>query len=621
MMVCASAAAACQPIEEDPVTPSDETYHVDDGVWPAVETRENGNVVPYISSMPSSYWNVTGVIWSSTQNQLDKDSATGTGLRNHVLFQSLVGLSNRALQEGTNDIVLWGYSSSEGASYKVAHDWLDAQDIRCLGEVNPLQLALKGENEEGSLRKLIEGYVLTDLEGNQESISVATVAAHVFNAIIVDEVDEHYFKDAGFKMLYDCRKKNLKDAWTAFKDKCNNQALIMIPVWMGELRGYAIEHGLFCFNILPEREFKGKTNMILFREVNGWLAPNSPIYGASNYDEGETDLVISRFGNNWVPLDWGYNTGITSLCYPERKKSVKYGGYNPLAIDYSITDDYDFVNFYLSDGDNVQWELKDFYGEWYNNKYAQSTKTAFGMSVGQLAMFNPDWLQKLFNEQKRGCSVFDRGSYYFIDYLGEKKNRQEVLWQMAQETAMQMRAANVRILATVSWDSTDSKASREGYQAMIDANDQLDAIFTIAYNPYPDSSEDIQWFSNRNGIDIPVIRTTYAIWNLGDHNDLDQGTPAYIAQKLNQHKNQFNLICLHSWSKFRDIGTSPNTLGENIPNQDDYSFGACIHSSGAAELCIKRLDDKFKVVSLEELVWRIRMKYRPDQTKQLLGLK
>ncbi|MCQ2142457.1 MAG: hypothetical protein MJY56_00145 [Bacteroidales bacterium] len=585
-----------------------------DGNWPSVVERENGHVTPYISRMPKYYWNVTGCIFTSTQNDKGCASSTGTGFRNHVLFQSLVGLAHRALERGESDIALWAGSGAEQYGYKNVHEWLDGEGVESLGTINPQQLALLGENEKGSLRKFIDGYVLTDVRNNSECVSVATVASHVYNAIIVDVDDEEIFKAAGFRMLYDAREKKLADSWAEFKDKCANNALVMIPVWMGELRGYAIEHGLFCFNVLKEKEESGGNNLTLFREVNTWLQPNSPIYGASNYDEGNTAFIISKYGNNWVPYDWGYNTGITSLCYPDRREGIAQNTFNPAVIDWSVNDTKNFVNFYLSDGDNVQWEMNDFgSGYWLKNPYNVKTKMSFGLSMGQLSQIAPSYLSELLTSiNSRTNHIFDRGSYYFIDYLGRGKNREEVLWQMAKETAHQMKETNTRVLATVSWEDCHSKASVQGYQAMVDANDELDGIFTIAYSPYAKSSEEIIWVTNRKGIDIPVIRTTYSIWNTGSSNHQDEGSPTYIAHRLNKHNQQFNLVCVHCWSDFADTGTSDDETSENR--------GGTLRSAGAVDSCIRRLDDTYKVVTLNELIWRIRMKYRPEQTKKVLGL-
>ena len=69
-------------------------------------------------------------------------------------------------------------------------------------------------------------------------------------------------------------------------------------------------------------------------------------------------------------------------------------------------------------------------------------------------------------------------------------------------------------------------------------------------------------------------------------------------------------MSVHAWSKFTDIGDSLDELSENS--------GSNIVGAGAAKLNADKLDENFKVVNVEELIWRIRMHYRPEQTTKWL---
>ncbi len=50
-------------------------------------------------------------------------------------------------------------------------------------------------------------------------------------------------------MKYDATHKTTLDAWHEFKDKCNNEALVIMPVQTGELREFAIKNNLFVLNL------------------------------------------------------------------------------------------------------------------------------------------------------------------------------------------------------------------------------------------------------------------------------------------------------------------------------------------------------------------------------------
>ncbi|HVK47033.1 MAG TPA: hypothetical protein VM488_04305, partial [Pseudobacter sp.] len=70
------------------------------------------------------------------------------------------------------------------------------------------------------------------------------------------------------------------------------------------------------------------------------------------------------------------------------------------------------------------------------------------------------------------------------------------------------------------------------------------------------------------------------------------------------------LTMVHAWSSFKDIGTSNDPLAEN--NGGDQ------RGVTPASWCAKRLNENVKVVNVEELIWQLRMKQRPEQTKEFL---
>ncbi|SMO89362.1 GxGYxYP putative glycoside hydrolase C-terminal domain-containing protein [Saccharicrinis carchari] len=113
------------------------------------------------------------------------------------------------------------------------------------------------------------------------------------------------------------------------------------------------------------------------------------------------------------------------------------------------------------------------------------------------------------------------------------------------------------------------------------------------------------WFTNSSGYDIPVVTVKYSLWDFGGRNNQREGTPDYIANKLTSSADSdpYNLVIVHAWSGFNEAGTSSGD----------------IKGAGAAKLCVNKLNENFKVVNIEEMIWRIRMHYRPDQTQLLLN--
>jgi len=73
----------------------------------------------------------------------------------------------------------------------------------------------------------------------------------------------------------------------------------------------------------------------------------------------------------------------------------------------------------------------------------------------------------------------------------------------------------------------------------------------------------------------------------------------------------------HVWSYFRPDG-SADEEAENVPPNDNPAPPATRGYSPTA-WCAERLSPDIRVVSPEELVWRIRLQHAPDQTRQLLA--
>lgn len=129
------------------------------------------------------------------------------------MCQSLAGLANRAVEQGTSEIAVWLHDHGGSDSYKLSKQALEDMGIHEQGMQSGLELA---RNDYGpsdgvtiQLKGMFDGYVLTDIEHNPESGVVASVASHVYNSIIVDVRDKEYYEEAGYTMKYDARAKLL----------------------------------------------------------------------------------------------------------------------------------------------------------------------------------------------------------------------------------------------------------------------------------------------------------------------------------------------------------------------------------------------------------------------------
>ncbi|TLX78485.1 hypothetical protein E9993_01950 [Labilibacter sediminis] len=562
---------------------------------------------PESSTKPTLYWNCVEVIPIGNINAIGETERI-RGLQYHLLAQSLAGLSNRAVEEGKSQVGVWLNDHSGLASYKSSKQALSSMGISEIGMQSAIELATRNYGEKDGInlkiKDLFDGYVLTDVENNPESNIVASVASHVYNSIIVDVRDKDYYESNGYTMTYDASEKTTQDAWNEFKDHCSNKALVVMPVQTGQLREFAIKNNLFVINLNKQyATSQGGQNIALFEEVLEWLEPNSPVYGWEQ-GVGEDQFVerVSKTGNIMVPYDWAYNTTLTSLDYRHRQPGlVKVK--NPQFINWE-EEGKKYVSFYLSDGDNVQWMMNTFPGtDYYTHPEVNNVKMSFGLPVDNLSMIAPSVCQYLFDNQNPETSIVQTfgGGYGYVDNYAQNKSRPTILKSLAEVTAAHMRQHRVKVLALMAKD-VKSGASAEAYQAYIDANDQLEGIISVQYSPYAGGEGEIMWFTNANGYDIPVVTVKYSIWDFGGYNNVREGTPDYIANKLigSTDSDPFNLVMVHAWSGFNEAGT----------------VSGDIKGAGAAKLCADKLNENYKVVNIEEMIWRIRMHYRPEQTKQ-----
>jgi hypothetical protein len=566
---------------------------------------------------PKRYWSCSEVVPKINKNELGHKELT-KGLQYHLLCQSIAGLTNRAVDEEKSEIAVWLHDYSGKKSYRLIKETLENSGVEEQGMQTGIELATKSYQDKNgvklSIKNLFDGYVLTDVENNPESNMVATVASHVYNSIIVDIRDRDFFEKSGYKMTYDASKKSTIDAWKEFKDNCSNKALVIMPVATGELRELAIKNNLFAINLNKEyNNSKSGQNVALFEEILKWLVPGAPIYGWEQ-DVSEDLFVdkVSEYGHIMMPADWVYNTSLASLNYKNRQKgSVKV--LDPSTINFK-EEGRKYVSYYLSDGDNVQWMFNGFYSDnYYTHPDAKATKMGFGLPIDNLSMMAPEMLQLLLEKQAPETSIIQTfgGGYNYADLYGKKADRTKNLNRIAKNIATHMKQRNAKILALMAKD-VRSQSAMEAYQTYVNANDKLEGIVAVQYSPYAGGEGNIMWVTNTKGYHIPVVCVKYAIWNFGDINTQYEGNPTHIAKKLNSEKteNPFSLISIHAWSRFTDIGASSNAIDEN-------QLGEII-GAGAAKLNANKLNKVFKIVNAEELIWRIRMHYKPKQTLKLI---
>lgn len=564
--------------------------------------------LPALDKVPPYCWDIE--IKSSNQQ---------AALKEYLLAGSASGLIARAIKDGKADAGLWIVNSRDnGVAYRAERESLQKNGCRFLGPVNPIDL-LTGQvkQPDGSgtnLKNLFNGYILTDMDNNPESGTVAVNASHVLNGLIVDKAFQKIFDKAGYKMLYDASRKHVRDTWDEFADKCHWNGLVVMPNNTWELRDVAIQNGWFFMNLYAQPHVATKGDYWdLYREAAKKMEPHSLIYGweAGPRDEREINDVASSNAQASAINDWFYNNCMANAGYKNRQDSVLACVINPKTIDY--TKKKRFVSFFMSDGDNNQWMMGGFIENWYDVPESSANKVAFGIPTTTLPQMAPAAYNYILKHQPENSTLVEvqGGGVFYSDTYGKNKDRATCLREKAETTAVWMRQRRIKVLGLMAKESVGSGEAKEAYRTFIEANDQLEGIVSLQYTPYAGGKGDIYWFRNKNGYEIPVITIKYSLWNEPANRERE-GTPKYIANCLDKDRNnpEFNLVCIHAWSHFSDQGKSCDELAETKEGN--------VMGSGIATLLRNHLDDSYEVVSLQELIWQVRMRFYPEETKKYL---
>lgn len=560
------------------------------------------------------------VIRTSNQEQFPEPR-----LSHQMMVQSVAGLAAKAVNEGHGDEMVWVDNGNINNELLNMEDWysrLTTQypNVKRPGVFDPWALVDRYVS-----KGLIKGYILyrsdpsigeTNVHrpGMDCSVNVATSLAGILNGIIVDETLENKAISHGLTLLMDVRDKTQQWCFETYKDQFNRQIACTQDPKKFYIRDLAIAQK--AFTVYGDSE---PTPAVM-----KWLKPLSPILGWNGGDEFITTNLSSKYGHIQTATDWCMNLPIL-MAKTENANIPEIKSFNPNKIDWN--DSRSGVSFVSSDGDNVQWYEANFFRSnksyWGNPKRGQ---IPFGWSCcfDQLMQLCPQAINYAIETQSPNDGFIEwGGGYYFPDSFGlERKNRRQLLARHAKRTWNLMKKTNTRIIGFNTIDC-DSKDALEAYQVFAEQTDGLLAILIFQYAPYNGGYGQVFWVKDSNGIEIPVVTARYAIWNNANSHPY-MGTPAKVAREIqdtvkNAPQNQlprYDWVISHVWSYFQLApGTDENA--ENMPQADAAANGG-VRGYTPVTWCTERLPSDIRIVSPEEMIWRIRMKHNPSQTLNLI---
>ena len=537
-----------------------------------------------------------------------------------MMVQSVAGLAAKAVNEGRGDELVWVNNGDGDLEKWYARLLAEHPGLATPGTYEPWDLV-----DRYVQRGIVKGYILyrsdkskgennTDRPGMNCSVNIATCLAGLLDGIIVDEDLEKEAKAHGLKMLLDVREKTQSWCFQTYQNQFNHRMLCFQDPRAPHVRDLAIAQKVFTAYGQGEPA----------RQAMAWLEPLSPVLGWNCGDEFENTDLSTGYGDIQTASNWSLNLPVL-MARTEKLDLPKATGFDPRTIDWN--DSRSAVSFIDTDGDNVQWLEGNFFGNasyWGN---PERGKIPFGWSCcfDHLAQLCPEAIE--YAEATRTTNdwfIEWGGGYYYPDRFGcGRTNRWELLAQHSRRTWELMKKTNTRIIG-FNFTQFDSPDAHQACEIFARQTDGLLAILAFQYSAYEAGAGQTFWVKDRNGIEVPVISARYSIWEHANHR-ARAGTPAKVAREIRQTVEntgpgqlpRYDWVIDHVWSYFKPAsGTDEDA--ENMPQENAAREGG-VRGYSPVIWCAERLPAGIRVISPEELVWRVRMKHDPAQTKKLIS--
>ena len=537
---------------------------------------------------------------------LDLSADSRPFLPEHTTATSLAGVAARAVNEGRHDELLWL------RGYHLASDEWVAWTAGKLALVQNPDTSLWEQAARLRQAGLLRGYVLYhhdtspggayhEREGLDESANVATmIAAAAGDLLLVDESLEHEAQAAGLPLVEDARGQSPVVVLARLDGQLSCHGILATDPVTPHMRDFAV-----AFRLPVVYGINDEYTTAIRRSY-----PNALVQGWNCGDESQHTQPPTRLGLVHTASNWAWNLVFTAAgagaIRPEPPPAPVFEPEAAPAGGYAA--------FLVSDGDNVQWTTGGFFRDsWWGSPLRGSVPVGWTMNGASLAQACPAALARLFDTMTPNDDFVEYGGGYFYPdlFAVEREDRHAALVAHARMLAHRMPQGGSRVLGFICKDVA-SPASREAYEIFAEHIPSLAGMIAVQYAPYNGGHGNVYWVSNPAGERIPVLTPRYALWEHA--NWKGGGTPAAVAAMANQHAAEasaageipFSLVVVHAWSSFLET-QDDDPRAEDVPR--DAPPEARARAQGtmpAIAWTARRLDPSIKVVTPEEMIWRLR---------------
>jgi hypothetical protein len=284
------------------------------------------------------------------------------------------------------------------------------------------------------------------------------------------------------------------------------------------------------------------------------------------------------------------------------------------------------ASYVLTDGDNVQWVMGNFSGgtegrSYYANPQRGSVPFGWGVPGVSVAQLSPRTLAEIFDRATPNDDfvLYNPAGYYYPDKFGNARAGVSSIELEGERLRAYMDLTRIRILVYnfQRWDSPEAMAACEALASRLPG---LLGILAFQYYPYSAGNGAIRWVRGANGDSVPIVSCRCCIWaQTGRKRDT---TPAAVADILNHlpaahgsaSDDCFSFVLAHAWSRFRKVDPGAPLDAEERDVSQDHEAPETRRGFEPAAWSIHRLAPQVRPVTPQELLWRIRLRLRPQET-------
>lgn len=381
----------------------------------------------------------------------------------------------------------------------------------------------------------IDGYVLYSSKIKKDpSINNACSLASLNKAIVIDEAIESKVRHNGIiKIKGDCR--NTDESWAydnLWNKELNHSTVIQLsPEKTDPLRDYAIMTKSLVF-------YEDSIDKTTLRDkIFSSMKDNAVCLGWGP-DEFINVSTASKYGASVVAADWAYN--LTALsAFP----SLTITNKSPLTLPKE--ENFHYVTFVMSDGDNLQWNLGNNYSsiKWFGNPNRDKLNLGWSMTPS-LYYLAPT----VFNLYYKSISSGNGNNNFIVapsgnGYMYPSKFDRDKLRVYTNTLNDYMEQVDEKYVAIID----DSAFNNIELWNKFTERPGIQGLFYLDYHRHDKFQGEILWSNNK-----PIVSCRDLLWSTLENED-------ELVEKINDRVNSgqvnaynpkaYTFVYVHVWSK------------------------------------------------------------------------